>query len=133
MPQFRFPPFVLDTIEQCVWRHEGPKSQERLSFPPKAFAVLQFLVERPDRLLSQNEIIEAVWAHAFVQPEVLKSQILDIRRILGDSARRPRFIETVHRRGYRFIAPVDRGLVQVIRESRPARLVGRDVEINALH
>jgi predicted ATPase len=132
MPQFRFPPFVLDTLEQCVWRHADCKSQERLALPPKAFAVLQFLIERHDRLVFQNEIIEAVWAHAFVQPEVLKSQILDIRRVLGDSARTPRFIETVHRRGYRFIAPLDKGLMQVILESRPARLVGRDFELNAL-
>jgi predicted ATPase len=132
MPQFKFPPFILDTVEQCVWRHEGDKSQARLSLPPKAFAVLQFLVERSGRLVSQNEIIEAVWAHAVVQPEVLKSQILDIRRVIGDSARRPRFIETLHRRGYRFIAPVDNGLTQETPEYRPARLVGRDVELKEL-
>jgi predicted ATPase len=132
MPQFRFPPFILDTVDQCVWRQEGSKSQERFSLPPKAFAVLQFLVERPGRLISQNEIIEAVWAHASVQPEVLKSQILDIRRVLGDSARTPSFIETLHRRGYRFIAPVDKGLTQETPESRPTRLVGRDVELEAL-
>lgn len=127
MPQFRFPPFILDTLEQCLWRQEASTSQERLPLPPKAFAVLQFLVERPNRLLSQNEIIEAVWAHAAVQPEALKSQILDIRRVLGDSAMTPRYIETLHRRGYRFIAPVDRGM-----ECTPARLVGRNVELMAL-
>jgi predicted ATPase len=132
MPQFKFPPFVLDTVEQCVWRQEDSESQERLSLPPKAFAVLQFLVERPGRLVLQDEIIDAVWPSACVQPEVLKSQILDVRRALGDSARRPRFIETLHRRGYRFIAPVDRGLTQETPECRPARLVGRDVELKAL-
>jgi DNA-binding winged helix-turn-helix (wHTH) protein len=132
MPQIKFPPFTLDTVDQCVWRQEGSKLQERLSMPPKAFAVLQFLLERPGRLVSQNEIIEAVWAHAVVQPEVLKSQILDIRRVLGDSARAPRFIETLHRRGYRFIAPVDKGLTQETPECRPAPLVGREVELKAL-
>jgi DNA-binding winged helix-turn-helix (wHTH) protein len=132
MPKFKFPPFILDTVDQCLWWQEGSKSQERLSLPPKAFAVLQFLLERPGRLVSQNDIIETVWAHAVVQPEVLKSQILDIRRVLGDSARTPRFIETLHRRGYRFIAPVDKGLTQETPECRPARLVGRDVELKAL-
>jgi DNA-binding winged helix-turn-helix (wHTH) protein len=132
MRQFKFPPFILDTVEQCVWRHEGSQSQERLSLPPKAFAVLQFLVERPGHLVSQDEIIDAVWPSACVQPEVLKSQILDVRRALGDSARRPRFIETLHRRGYRFIAPVDKGLTQETPECRPARLVGRDAELKAL-
>ena len=69
-----FPPFRLDIADQSLWHGE-----QRVALTPKAFAVLQFLVERAGRLVTQNEILEALWPETFVQPEVLKSQILDVR------------------------------------------------------
>src|SRR5262249_8040652 len=72
----------------------------------KAFSVLQYLVDHAGRLVTQNELLEALWSGTFVQPEVLKSHILDVRTALGDDAKHPSFIETVPRRGYRFIAAV---------------------------
>src|SRR5208283_6163800 len=101
-----FPPFRVDTVNQCLWRRGEAGSDERVLLTPKAFAVLRYLVERAGRLVTQNELLEAVWPDTFVQPEVLKYQIADIRALLGDSARQPSFIETVPRRGYRFVAPV---------------------------
>jgi TolB-like protein len=100
--------FQLDADDQCLWR-DG----ERVALTPKAFSVLQYLVDRAGHLVTQNELLEGLWPDVFVQPEVLKSHILDVRNALGDDARRPVFIETQPRRGYRFIAAV--------RERSPAR------------
>lgn len=96
-----FPPFRLDPADESLWRGD-----QRVHLPPKAFAVLRYLVEHAGRLVTQNELLEALWPEQFVQPEVLKSQILDVRAALGDRAKDPLFIETVQRRGYRFIAPL---------------------------
>jgi pimeloyl-ACP methyl ester carboxylesterase/DNA-binding winged helix-turn-helix (wHTH) protein len=73
---------------------------------PKAFALLQFLAATPDRLISKQELLDAVWPNVFVGDAVLKSTIRELRKVLGDDAGTPKYIETAHRRGYRFIAPV---------------------------
>ena len=101
-----FAPFRLDTINQCLWRCGVAGGDERLLLTPKAFALLRYLVEHPGRLVTQNELLEAIWPDTFVQPEVLKYQIADIRNILGDDPKIPTYIETLHRRGYQFIATV---------------------------
>ena len=84
-----FPPFRLDIENQYLLR-----GGERIALTPKAFSVLQYLVERAGRLVTQSELLEALWPDTFVQPEVLKSHILDIRNALGDDAKDPAFIET---------------------------------------
>lgn len=76
---------------------------------PKAFLMLVYLVERAGHLVTHNELLEALWPDTFVQPDVLKSHIVDIRHVLGDDAKNPKFIETQSRRGYRFIAMVQSG------------------------
>jgi DNA-binding winged helix-turn-helix (wHTH) protein len=96
-----FPPFRLDDVDQSLWR-EG----RRIRLTPKAYALLHYLVEHAGQLVTQEKLLEALWPDTFVQPEVLKSQILDVRAALGDRPKNPTFIETVPRRGYRFIAPV---------------------------
>ncbi len=96
-----FPPFLLDDEGQCLWR-----GNERVTLTPKAFSILCYMVKRAGRLVTQNELLEALWPDTFVQPDVLKSHILDVRSALGDDARNPSFIETQQRRGYRFIAAV---------------------------
>jgi len=100
-----FPPFRLDTVNQCLWRGDGA-AEERILLAPRAFDLLRYLVEHPGRLVAHDELLEALWPKTYVQPEVLKSHIASIRAVLGDDARKPRFIETLSRRGYRFIAPV---------------------------
>jgi DNA-binding winged helix-turn-helix (wHTH) protein len=97
----RFDAFRLDPIDQCLWR-DGV----RIELTPKAFGVLRYLVEHAGRLVTQQELLEALWPETYVQPEILKTYIRDIRKILGDDPRAPRFIQTRARRGYRFIAPV---------------------------
>ncbi len=130
-----FPPFRLDPINQCLWRRGDAPDDERVLLTPKAFAVLRYLVEHASLLVTQEELLEAVWPDTFVQPEVLKYQIADIRRTLGDHPRNPLFIETLPRRGYRFVAAVTEGeAVAPVPSVSPARgrLVGRDRELGAL-
>jgi predicted ATPase/DNA-binding winged helix-turn-helix (wHTH) protein len=104
-----FPPFRLDPDNQCLWRRTEGEDDERVRLTPKAFAVLQYLVEHAGRLVTHDELLEAVWRETYVQPEVLKGHIFEVRRALGDRAQRPRFIETLARRGYQFIAAVREG------------------------
>ena len=104
-----FPPFRLDPSNQCLWRLQETARDERILLPPKAFAVLRYLVEHAGRLVTQEELLEAVWPETYIKPEVLKSRIFEIRSALGDRPKTPRFIETLPRRGYRFIAPVHDG------------------------
>jgi len=96
-----FSPFRLDPINHCLWR-----AGQRVSMRPKPFDMLRYLVEHPGRLVTNDEILEALWPQTHVNPEVVRKYIKEIRKILGDSPSQPNFIETVPRRGYRFIAPV---------------------------
>jgi DNA-binding winged helix-turn-helix (wHTH) protein len=129
-----FAAFRLDTVNQCLWRGEGV-AEERILVAPKAFAVLRYLVEHPGRLVPHAELLDAVWPKTYVQPEVLKSHIADVRTLLGDDARKPIFIETLPRRGYRFIAPVTEGApARRAAVSGSAKvLVGRDGPLAELH
>ncbi len=103
-----FQSFRLDTTNHCLWSGE-----ERVRIPPKAFDVLRYLVENPGRLVTQDELLEALWPETYVNPEILRKYILDIRKILGDRPDKPVFIETVTKRGYRFVA-------QVMEDTAPA-------------
>jgi DNA-binding winged helix-turn-helix (wHTH) protein len=103
-------------VNECLWRREDAGEDERVLLTPKAFAVLAYLIEHAGRLVTQDELLDAVWPDTFVQPEVLKYQIADIRRTLGDCPKNPLFIETLPRRGYRFIAAVNQSPV-----TRPAQ------------
>src|SRR5580700_3118300 len=122
-----FPPFRLDEVNQCLWRRVNGADEQRIPLTPKAFSVLRYLLERAGRLVTQDELLEALWPDTYVQPEVLKSHILDIRSALGDSAKNPRFIQTLPRRGYQFIAPVSDPAAEVKRtpEAPFGKLVGQ--------
>ncbi len=138
----------LDVVNECL--HRGDKT---LALPPKAFAVLRYLHEHPGRLVTKQELLDAVWPDIAVTEAVLKNCILKLRQVLGDDAKAPRYIETVHWRGYRFIAPLSttqpvqssrlqvpglqaeddgqrRGTLNV---ERGTHLVGRDKELAQLH
>ena len=93
-----FGPFRLDPVNQCLWRGEA-----RITLTPKVFAVLRHLVDHPGRLVTQEELLEAVWPETYVQPEILRKYILELRKVLGDDPKTPRFIETLPKRGYRFV------------------------------
>ena len=96
-----FAPYRLDEVNQCLWRGNA-----RVSLMPKPFAVLRYLVDNAGRLLTHDELLNAVWPDTYVQPEVLRRYILEIRRVLGDQAEKPHYVETLPKRGYQFIAAV---------------------------
>ena len=73
---------------------------------PKAYDVLSYLVEHAGRLVTKQELLDAGWPDVFVGDAALKVCIREIRKALDDEAQRPHYIETAHRRGYRFIAGV---------------------------
>lgn len=97
--QISFGPFVLDTPNARLLR-DG----QTVALTPKAFDVLHHLATRSDRLVTKEELLAAIWADVVVSEASIKVCIREIRRALGDDAARPTFIQTVHRRGYRFIA-----------------------------
>ena len=96
-----FKTFRLDSANHLLWRNE-----DRVPIAPKAFDVLAYLVQHAGRVVTQDEILEALWPETYVNPEVLRKYILEIRKALGDRPDNPEFIETVPKRGYRFVAPV---------------------------
>src|SRR5262245_49325695 len=95
---FVFPPFRLDPVNEQLWHAERLVALRR-----KPFAILRYLVERPRRLISKEELLEQLWSAEHVSEGVLKTYLSEIRKALNDSPRRPRFIETAHGRGYRFV------------------------------
>jgi predicted ATPase len=96
-----FEPFRLDSVNHSLWR-----GGERVLLAPKAFDVLRYLVEHADRLVSQEEILEALWPETYVNPEVVKKYVLGIRKVLGDRSSKSTFVATFPRRGYQFVAAV---------------------------
>jgi DNA-binding winged helix-turn-helix (wHTH) protein len=99
--RIHFAPFALDLVNECLWR-----GSLVIKLRPKAFAVLAYLVSRPGQLVTKDNLIAVVWREAFVGDAVLKVAIRQIREALSDDAKSPRFIETSHRRGYRFIGVI---------------------------
>ena len=99
---WRFPPFRLDLDNACLWRGD-----QLIPLKPKSFAVLHQLVAHAGRLVTQDALFAAVWPETPAGDAVLKVCIAELRKTLGDTAKAPRFIATVHRRGYRFIAAVE--------------------------
>src|SRR5688572_22297189 len=96
-----FHEFRLDPVSGQLYRNETP-----VPLTPKGFSLLGYLAHASGKLVSKQELLDAVWAGVFVGDAVLKSTVREVRKALGDDADAPRFIETAHRRGYRFIAPV---------------------------
>src|SRR5262245_17687304 len=99
--QILFPPFRLDAANQRLWRGD-----EALPLRPKTFAVLTHLLDRPGQLVTKEELLDACWPDTTITYTVLKVCIREIREALGDDSKAPRFIETAHRRGYRFIGQI---------------------------
>jgi predicted ATPase/DNA-binding winged helix-turn-helix (wHTH) protein len=96
-----FGPFRLDRRDERLWR-----GSEAIPLPPKTFAVLCCLVTQAGQLVTKDALLEAVWPETVVSEAVVTVAMRTLRRVLGDQAHTPRFIETVHGRGYRFVAPI---------------------------
>ena len=122
-----FGPFRLELRTESVWR-----DVEEIRLRPKTFAILRYLAERPGRLVTKQELLEAVWPEVAVGDAALAVCVGEIRKVLGDDARTPRFIETVHRRGYRFIGSAPAATRSGAAPGPATTLVGRQVDLNRL-
>jgi len=98
---YQFGEFTVDCDQKVLLRNGSP-----LPLAPKVFDTLLFLVDNNGRLVEKDELIKQLWPNTFVEESNLTFNIQQVRKILGDNAREPRFIETVAKRGYRFIAEV---------------------------
>jgi DNA-binding winged helix-turn-helix (wHTH) protein/tetratricopeptide (TPR) repeat protein len=144
--QIAFGPFRLDAADARLLREGQP-----VSLTPKAFDVLHYLASRPQRLVTKDELLSAVWPDVIVTDASVKVCVREIRKALDDEAKTPTYIETVHRRGYRFIGtaaldvatPADMAVRAVTaaptteHQAAPAAvpgyaLVGRDAELQKL-
>src|SRR5262249_1378211 len=122
---------------------------QAIPLKPKTFTVLRYLVAHAGRLVTKEELLDALWPDVHVTDGVLKVCVRELRRALGDDVQAPQYITTVHRRGYRFIAPLtttappvsnsgfhvsgSSPLSTLIPHFPPSPLVGREGELAQLH
>ncbi|HVF30272.1 MAG TPA: winged helix-turn-helix domain-containing protein [Pyrinomonadaceae bacterium] len=102
---YRFGNFTLDVANRQLTREEIP-----IPLTPKVFETLQVLIEHAGQLVPKEELMRSVWQDRFVEESNLTFNIKMLRKALGDDAGQPRYIETVPRHGYRFIAETSRVL-----------------------
>jgi serine/threonine-protein kinase len=102
-----FGPFAFDPQSRLLWR-DGAE----IALPPRVLAVLEVLIERAGQVVARQDLLDRVWKDAFVTDTSLAEAVSFLRQALGDDPQSPRFIQTVHRRGYRFlVTPTsDKGL-----------------------
>ena len=99
---YRFGPFVLDGSSYRLARDGEP-----IAISPKIIDLLLYLAARPSTLVSKDELFKALWPDVAVTDNALTQAISELRQALGDDPVKPTYVQTVARRGYRFIAPVE--------------------------
>jgi DNA-binding winged helix-turn-helix (wHTH) protein/TolB-like protein/Tfp pilus assembly protein PilF len=99
---YRFGEFTLDSSE-----HRLLRASNEIYLQPKTFETLLYLVDRHGHLVKKDELLGRLWADAFVTENALTRCIKEAREVLEDDAHQPRFIKTIHRVGYKFIADVE--------------------------
>jgi DNA-binding winged helix-turn-helix (wHTH) protein/TolB-like protein/Flp pilus assembly protein TadD len=120
---YEFGPFRLDAVEQQLWR-DGVE----IPLTPKAFGVLLLLLKHRGHALSKEDFMREVWANTIVEEKNLTDNISILRQALGDTAQEQRYIKTIPRRGYRFVADVrevteDGNLDLLVHETSQSRIV----------
>jgi DNA-binding winged helix-turn-helix (wHTH) protein len=122
-----FAPFRLDVPGRTLWRDDV-----KVPLTHKAFDVLAVLVDRAGHLVTKETLLAEVWPEIHVHPDNVKVLIGEIRRTLGDHPIRPRFIRSLVKRGYIFIAPVVETRADSAASSSAPLFVGRQPEMNRL-
>src|SRR6516225_1290725 len=129
--QYLFPPFCLDSANQQLWRGDTEVRLRR-----KTFEVLRHLIENRAQLVTKAALLDAVWPELAVSDSMPALCVTELRKALGDDAATPRFVETVHGRGYRFIAQVTTTSVSYLVPRTPLAprkpapiMVGREAEL----
>lgn len=119
---YEFGPFRLDAAEHLLLR-DG----EAVPLTPKALDLLLALVERHGHLLEKDELLKKVWPDTYVEEANLASNISQLRKALGDGENGQRYIETVPKRGYRFVAVVRESLL----DSRTGEVAAHKIKVAA--
>jgi len=96
-----FGPFAFDRQSRLLWR-DGAE----VALPPRVLGVLEVLIDRPGQVVARQDLLDGVWKDAFVTDTSLAEAVSFLRQALGDDPQAPRYIQTVHRRGYRFLPPL---------------------------
>jgi DNA-binding winged helix-turn-helix (wHTH) protein len=96
-----FGPFTFDQANGLLRRADS-----EVPLPPRVLGVLAYLVARPGQVVARQELIDAIWKDAFVTDTSLAEAVSSLRQALGDDPQQPVYIQTLHRRGYRFVAPL---------------------------
>lgn len=117
--------FSIDRANQLLW--DGSTA---IKVPRKVFQLLLYLRDNPGRIIEYDELLDALWPREFVQPEILKTYVKTIRKLLDDDAHAPRFIETRARCGYTFVGQLPDRVDPA--QPSPSRLIGRDDSLAAL-
>lgn len=99
---YRFGEFTVDAEQKVLLRHGKP-----LLLAPKVLETLLTLVQNGGRIIEKEELMKRLWPDTFVEESNLTYCIVQLRKTLGDQARHPRYIETIPKRGYRFIVEVE--------------------------
>lgn len=140
--QLVFPPFCFDVAAEQLRLGETPIPLRR-----QTLAVLRYLIEHAGQVVTKQSLLQALWPGVYVTDVAPMICINELRKALGDTVKHPRFIETVHRRGYRFIAAVtttppvpsfrsqvpSSGTQDSALKTQPSVLVGRELELSQLH
>src|SRR5262249_12464465 len=100
--------------------HELRQHGRLIHLEPRVFDCLAYLVQHPDRMVAKEELMEQLWPQQFVADESLTTCVAQVRKALGDTGQTQRYIQTIRRRGYRFIAPVTVGPLAETEEPAPA-------------
>ena len=109
-----FGPYRLDPQTGQLWR-----GKQEVKLTPKAAAVLRYLVTQAGQVVTKDELFAGVWPETVVSDAALTSCIQELRQALHDHARKPRYIETVHRRGFRFLGKVVSSQYPVVSSPSP--------------
>lgn len=120
----RFGDCELNLANESLLRNGEP-----VHLTGKAFGVLEFLARHPDELVTKDELLDAVWNNVAISDAALTKRVQEVRQALGDNPAEPEYIETVPRRGYRFLAPAPAGTQRTLKATG---FVGRDAELQSL-
>jgi predicted ATPase/DNA-binding winged helix-turn-helix (wHTH) protein len=139
-PQYRCGDFLVD-LGNRRFLHQG----REVALEPRVFAVIAQLLRRSNELVTRDQLLDAVWGHRYVTPSTLNRLIALARRAFGDDVSEPRYIQTVHGAGYRYVGPIASTNAETLNvQARfeppfaarlPARieaLVGREIEVAKL-
>ena len=114
---YRFDSFLVDPVAWKLFRRE-----REIHLEPTVLRLLVYLISNRDRLVSRQELRNTVWADTVVSDSALSKAVARVRKALGDDSSAPRYLETVHTQGYRFIAEVE----EIELDEQPAPTSGSD-------